>query len=153
MDIWKVTSSRYFVYFIYFVALTYLIQEDNSQKVGLFFFAAICLSFATRSQAFVLISAMIVSELLYRYAIPEAFQVRDVESHIILMQKNEKLTGENKNLKTYNDNLEGKVDRRNATIASLEEAGRNSNLEIQKRNLEIDTKNNKLETAHKILKK
>lgn len=91
MNIGNIANSTIVVYFLYFVAFTYLIQEDSSQKVGLFFCSAICISMATKNQSLIIVLSMIISEFFHRFILPEAFQVMEVPTVIGTLQENVRL--------------------------------------------------------------
>ena len=88
MNIGNIANSTIVVYFLYFVAFTYLIQEDSSQKVGLFFCSAICISMATKNQSLIIVLSMIISEFFHRFILPEAFQDMEVPTVIGALQQN-----------------------------------------------------------------
>lgn len=134
MNIENIAKSTAVVYFLYFVAFTYLIQENSSQKVGLFFCSAICISMATKNQSLIIVLSMIISEFFHRFILPEAFQDMEVPTLIGTMQENEKLK-----LK-----MKQKKQRANNKIKSLTNKNRLAKIENNSLNSSLQTANDKL---------
>lgn len=91
-NIWKISENPIVVGLAYFVALSYLIQENSSRRLGLFFFFAVCLSTVTKNMLVILAGSIAGTELLCRVIWKETFEtIQTVSDKIVLLQQNKLL--------------------------------------------------------------
>ena len=91
-NIWKISENPIVVGLAYFVALSYLIQENSSRRLGLFFFFAVCLSTVTKNMLAILAGSIAGTELLCRVIWKETFEtIQTVSDKIVLLQQNKLL--------------------------------------------------------------
>lgn len=102
-NIWKISENPIVVGLAYFVALSYLIQENSSRRLGLFFFFAVCLSTVTKNMLVILACSIAGTELLCRVIWKETFEtIQTVSDKIVLLQQKKLLDIENQALDAAN---------------------------------------------------
>ena len=144
-NIWKITENPIVVGLAYFVALSYLIQENSSRRLGLFFFFAVCLSTVTKNMLVILAGSIAGTELLCRVIWKETFEsIQTVTDKIVLLQQNKLLDIENQALDAANKNQKETIE--DVTAKALEFKSQRDN-----QNAKLTQRTNAIQSAKNIL--
>ena len=144
-NIWKISENPIVVGLAYFVALSYLIQENSSRRLGLFFFFAVCLSTVTKNMLVILAGSIAGTELLCRVIWKETFEtIQTVSDKIVLLQQNKLLDIENQALDAANKAQKKTIS--DVTAKALEFKSQRDN-----QNAKLTQRTNAIQSAKNIL--
>ena len=144
-NIWKISENPIVVGLAYFVALSYLIQENSSRRLGLFFFFAVCLSTVTKNMLVILAGSIAGTELLCRVIWKETFEtIQTVSDKIVLLQQNKLLDIEKQALDAANQAQKKTI--ADVTAKALEFKSQRDN-----QNAKLTQRTNAIQSAKNIL--